>query len=518
MKMLKYIFSGFLCLVVSAATAQNFYSDFAREAVLFSQSSVSGTARTSAFGGAAYSLGGDISSISANPAGLGFYNRSSFSITPVMRFGVFRAENDLNNTVSAGLNVQLPNMGMAIQKRFDQENGWISGTFGIAFNQDAYFYNNYRSSFIIESIDGNIPQDFVEYALLPVWHENYNSGSNGEPGAPFTSSSAARDAAYSDIFADFAFSEDLLQIYGSNGEYYLDRYDLQNGVYVTDAVRREEQIDERGGLTNLDVSYGANYKDILFLGAGLNLGFLNYEKSTLITETPNNNFIDYYEIEENRVLSGVGAGITLGAIFKPVQYLNIALNYKSPQVISIEETQTLRFDAYGNGISGLEVVNEIPNYSYVIPQKVTGSLTAFISKYGFVSADVHYVDYSQGVYSSNNGAFADGNEVTLEDELQAAVNANVGAEARLGNLRVRGGYAFYQNPFRDVSDANNVGFTQDRAVITAGVGLRFDGFFLDAALNLENRNTIPLEYYGSGVVSNSNSKINMLRFTIGSNF
>ena len=42
-----------------------------------------GTARIRAMGGAATSLGGDLSSAYLNPAGLGFYNRSDFSITPV---------------------------------------------------------------------------------------------------------------------------------------------------------------------------------------------------------------------------------------------------------------------------------------------------------------------------------------------------------------------------------------------------------------------------------------------------
>src|SRR5690606_39668899 len=40
-----------------------------------------GTARFKAMGGANTSLGGDISSISGNPAGLGFYGQSDFSIS-----------------------------------------------------------------------------------------------------------------------------------------------------------------------------------------------------------------------------------------------------------------------------------------------------------------------------------------------------------------------------------------------------------------------------------------------------
>ena len=40
-----------------------------------------GSARVQAIGGASYSLGGDISSISLNPAGIGFFNKKIFSLS-----------------------------------------------------------------------------------------------------------------------------------------------------------------------------------------------------------------------------------------------------------------------------------------------------------------------------------------------------------------------------------------------------------------------------------------------------
>ena len=44
------------------------------------------SARVQGFGGASASLGGDISVAGVNPAGIGFFNRSVFSVTPGMNF------------------------------------------------------------------------------------------------------------------------------------------------------------------------------------------------------------------------------------------------------------------------------------------------------------------------------------------------------------------------------------------------------------------------------------------------
>ena len=50
-----------------------------KDVVKFGQYFNSGTARVQALGGATASLGGDVSSITINPAGLGFFNKKVFS-------------------------------------------------------------------------------------------------------------------------------------------------------------------------------------------------------------------------------------------------------------------------------------------------------------------------------------------------------------------------------------------------------------------------------------------------------
>src|SRR5689334_11005278 len=63
-----------------------FAQDFIDNALLFSRTRPGGSARIQALGGAQTSLGGDYSSGFSNPAGLGMFNRSEFTITPSVNF------------------------------------------------------------------------------------------------------------------------------------------------------------------------------------------------------------------------------------------------------------------------------------------------------------------------------------------------------------------------------------------------------------------------------------------------
>ena len=55
------------------------------EAYNLSNTTVQGTARSMGFGNALGSVGGDFSSVSVNPAGLGVYRSSELSFTPSLR-------------------------------------------------------------------------------------------------------------------------------------------------------------------------------------------------------------------------------------------------------------------------------------------------------------------------------------------------------------------------------------------------------------------------------------------------
>ena len=74
-------------LVVAAATAnyasaQVILPTYAGDALRFSQTNYGSSARFKGMGNAQIGVGGDISSLGGNPAGLGLFTRSEFVLTP----------------------------------------------------------------------------------------------------------------------------------------------------------------------------------------------------------------------------------------------------------------------------------------------------------------------------------------------------------------------------------------------------------------------------------------------------
>jgi len=529
--MFKFIFAGVLCLISGNLFAQVGYSNFANEAVLFSQTGVNGTARFIGLGGANTSLGADISSISGNPAGLGFYNRSAWAVSPVLRLGNFNADYniltgrapntfDINSQRSFGANVQIPNAGVVFNNRFDEGSGWISGTFGMGYNQKRSFYNDINYSGNVGIVDG-LYNDFVEYAALPFLDNSSPSGFR-----EFQTEDQALDAIFADTYSELAYNTFLLDVVNDvdNGIFFVDRYDFdeEQGVgYLTTNSFQTENIRTRGGLSTLDLSYGANYQDKLYLGAALNINFLNYEQERIFTERPDNLLISNIELIDFRTLSGAGAGVTVGAIFKPISAVNLGVSYSSPSFIAINETQSI--ELITNGVTGnnsAEIINEVPAYNFIIPQKVSAGASVFLGKYGFITADVEYIDYANAQYGTTQNAF--GNLAPeIGEELNSTYNIKVGAEGRLGAFRLRAGYNYMDNPYR-AQGVSNPAFTQGRSVISGGLGIQKKGFFFDATYSLISQNNPLVQPYNFGDIApgfvESTSQISTIRLTVGKSF
>src|SRR6185503_11241821 len=102
-KMKKIVFIA-ACIVSS----QYLLAQEPADALRYSWYTSNGTARQQAIGGAGGSLGGDISAVFLNPAGLGFYKTGDFVLTPAYNLlnnkGTYfsRTEKDKKNALSFG--------------------------------------------------------------------------------------------------------------------------------------------------------------------------------------------------------------------------------------------------------------------------------------------------------------------------------------------------------------------------------------------------------------------------------
>ena len=164
-KLILIISIGVLCSY--SALAQNEV-----DALRYSQLTFGGTARFASMAGSMGALGGDISTLSFNPAGIAVYRKSELTITPSIFSQNTSSTYNGTNSGDRKLNLGLDNLGFvgAIHLKEDKNGGWEFLNFGIGYNQSNNFNNRINiqgysknSSLLdnyVASANGHAPSDF----------------------------------------------------------------------------------------------------------------------------------------------------------------------------------------------------------------------------------------------------------------------------------------------------------------------------------------------------------------------
>jgi hypothetical protein len=145
--------------------------------------------------------------------------------------------------------------------------------------------------------------------------------------------------------------------------------------------------------------------------------------------------------------------------------------------------------------------------------RINGGAAFFLGKRGFITADAEYVDYTTARFSNPDQNFSfDADNRTIESLYKAAINLRIGAEMRIEQFRLRGGFAHYQDPFQNSGNVSNA-----RNFITAGAGIRKQEFYVDGAVvtNLfDSTYRIYNVANGAPTVETANTRI-AINFTAG---
>jgi len=460
-----------IALSTSTAWAQVNPESFGlyNEALTFSQTQFNGSARIQGIGGAQVALGGDISSALSNPAGLGFYNRSEFSLTPSLNFFRSDAKYDGDNNtsiLSESENFNFNQLGVVINRtREESEDGFRGGSFAITLSRTNSFKNEFTYDgfskgssivdFFLEQADG------VQVNLL----EN--------DGAIFDSGTELLSLAYNSFLIN--------PIDGTN-----DQYETFVGV----EPRQRETVKVSGAQYQWNISGGANYKDQLYFGGGLGIATLNYKMRTIYNETEfifdgqPDDFINGITLEEETDIDGIGVNATFGLIFRPVDVISLGLSYVTPTWYEInDDTFSDLSVSYNNVDFNGEILNDFnlngrlfaSNYSLRTPSKLNFGVAYFFGKNGFLTGDIEMVDYSGANLGSDDFSPTADNQ-TIRGLYRRAVNFRVGSEYRIDNFRLRAGYAYWSDPIEN----STVDGTKQN--INVGFGYRNKKFFADVAV------------------------------------
>ncbi len=505
MKISLGFFAIFLTLISLRVSAQdNSYEALAK---MFSQPTVTGSARFQAIGGNHSALGADVSSAAGNPAGLGFYTRSEFSFTPAFQStnnkSIYAVEP--NRTTSSDVNnFNIANIGVVFGGgEPSYREGW-RGSFAISYSRQNTLFNNINFSgtgatssitdSYAESVNRQIQGgDITQNGLL-------NGLNNGAPNN-FQSSSSLYYWGY------------LINAVNNSNAPFI-------GTEPTAKVNQNLDFQSTGRVSQWTIAYGGTANEHFYIGGSLGIPSYRYETVKNFSET----FQTYQELKgftDTRLLtsSGSGLNLTLGTIIKPSDRIRFGFTVVTPTWYDVDETSSTSLNVDVDPNKGVDIganpdatilnklqsigyktvkkgnnifITSIPklstetyqdNYQLRTPWKVSGGAALFFKKKGFISADIEYV-----AYKGMNVSTTDNNNPIYDDLVNSAANVKlfynnvlnmkVGGEFRVGNVSLRGGVNYLQNPYSTAFDRTK---TVDRSqmIYSAGVGYRTNEFYVD---------------------------------------
>lgn len=457
------------------------YAQNEEDALRYAKQEISGTARFTAMSGAFSSLGGDLSAIGINPAGLTTF--ATNRITGTLSFyNVTNEANYFNHKSSSNYSsfddniINVDQLGVVWVYKSDTSD-WNKLAFSFNYNKQADYGNLLKIKG--ENSAGNSVVDYFVDQADGVQLGDIKIGT-GE----------TTDYVYQWLGENIGFNAQQAflgyQAYIINP---VDPNDDNNTVYLANAdyntLLHNNKIITKGSKSSFDLSLGGTYKKNLQLGVGLSLIDIDYTENNAITETGYNTTSDLQLLKFNNVLSTQGNGVQLkfGGIYKLPNNLRVSLAFHTPQWIKIEETliQSVHSEFSNGDIIDVNpgVENAFAPYRIITPSKIIAGASMVVGKKGLISADYTYQDYSnlrfKEIEADANSDYFDSVNDFMKQNFQATHSFNIGAEMKLSELSLRGGTFFSSSPYKNSETLYaSKGYS-------LGAGFDLGGIVIDAA-------------------------------------
>lgn len=459
------------------------------EVMRYNESDLSGTARFRGMSGAFGAVGGDLSALKVNPAGSAVfnYNTASLSLSYLNRNNKSDYFGNKNSDKYSGLD--LGQMGALFVFNSNDSNAVMS-KFAIGLNYEST--KNLRNDVYFSGSSPMNATGLGDYFLQIANH-------GGQNGAPIGINVVDQgNTNHTDGYINAGYQN------GYSGQQAYLAYQaglinpLDNDGYEGNFSGRSAQaraISTTGYTGHFSGNFAVELANRIYIGTNLNLHVIDYTQNSSSLETfnsqpPTNNDNDLPPVTTalfNNYLYTYGTGFSfdLGAIVKITDDLRAGVTYQSPIWYSLNDelTQSLSTTFTDNKTGGVfpNVVNIYDRYHLKTPSTYTGSLAYIFGDRGLISIDYSIKDYSKNEFKPKyDDAYAILNN-SFKNNMKTAGELRVGAEYRIKEVSIRGGYRYEQSPYKDfklVGDLNS---------FSAGIGYDFGGSRLDLSYNHASR-------------------------------
>ena len=500
-----------------------------------SRPDMKGTARYMGMGGAFGALGGDLSSISTNPAGIGVYRRNEIGITMDVDIQNATSETQGVRNTQNQTKVLLNNVGgVATWNLMNSTMPNIN--VGFTYNRAASFNAHYS---------GVVPQ--LSNSLT-----NYIAGISNNEGVTVTDVTTLFDR---DGYVSFdpynpndgGFAAPWLSILGYDSYFITPTGDEDQPDWIGQWGTKTTgsgafDVLTSGGVNEYNIAIGGNIVNKVFWGVDFGIVDMNYSMTALWGEDLRNAVVDNPEGTANSAAqwkltnaynaSGTGYNLKVGVIYRPIQELRLGVSFASPTWYSVNESYLASTNyQYSADIPDMQQNRAVTNggewglnsYNFRTPWKLTASAAGVIGRNLIVSADFEWQRYDKMHFSNGGSGFNDfgyddgwdwdypyyapaqkafplinsdpwyATNADIKDIYKSTTAVRVGAEYRITpRFSVRAGYAHVSSPVRQKAKDGSMmiytsgtmpNYRMDNTTdyITCGLGYNFDHFYIDAA-------------------------------------
>lgn len=448
-------------LTFGAAQAQN-----EMDAYRYSKNDLTGTARSVSMGGAFGALGGDISGVSINPAGIGVYQTSEIVTTLNFQNSKVQTEMNAGKVDESKFKVNFDNLAFVSVFPIFDNDVVRSINIGFSYNRLKNFDRKYNA------IGNNLSYDLSAYMAD-------RATNNGRPASAIALGDGGND--WRDIWRN----QDWLSVLAFNGHIIDEKTPVGSGQYVPAspeyAAYSDLFVEEKGSVSTYDFNIGTTFSDIVSVGATLSLTDINYRMYSSYIEDYQNSgsFWGGQELQNWMRTDGTGWQVTAGVIVKPVQELRIGVSYHSPTWYNMTDYFAADLSSdFADGTSSYIASFSDPNsdrsedaiYDYKMrtPDKWTLSLAGVIGGKAIISADYELTNYANNMklFDDRGNALATGTgdpNAYIKNDFRNASTVRVGAEYRITDqFSARVGYSWMQSPFKN----EVIDFPGDHEVVT----------------------------------------------------
>ncbi|TRX71923.1 OmpP1/FadL family transporter [Carboxylicivirga sp. M1479] len=485
-------------LLIAFAIINIGHSQNLDDVIRFNKKELSGTSRSLAMANAFGALGGDLSAISINPAGIAVYRTSEFAFTPSISFNQSKANYQNYNSQDDKYSFIFNQAGAVTTNRplREKDKGMISTHFGFTYNRTADFNENTSMLIGTGVKDGLYNEDGqitdVRTLLSTIRNEAHGyydqNGNfvpiNATPGnlegrAHWAYETYLLDPLFDGSTQYFSQYEDVIDYDDGTSEVYNRNV---NGITQYNIIERDGYSGEYG------LTFGANISHILLIGTSLNFQTFRYEQKESFREINVNSFdpsgpldVDYFDAYNKLEQKGFGINGKFGLILN-LHPIRLGGSVHTPTFMEVEEEYYSGITSY---LVNYDQYNQPSNrgeykYKYRTPYRVQGSLAIVLGKFALLSADYEMTDHTSAKFTSNSSYATLFNQINtdIKNQMKISHDLRAGIEIKpVPYLAFRAGAAYFDTPIKEeYTDVELV-----KWMATTGIGIRNKSFFFDVA-------------------------------------